>query len=86
MGHFVPFPCPPPPTEQSILCKLHPLVWSGGLQLGEKWLVPLTQPYPHHRQKKGLMIAVPLTFLFCLVGVMGGGSRNRYRLTLPPKV
>lgn len=83
MRHFVSLPCPLPPSEQSILCKLHPLVWSGGLQLGEKWLVPPTQSYSHCRQK-GLVIAVSLTFLFCLFGVMGEGRRNR--LTLPPKV
>lgn len=46
MRHFVPLPCPLPPTEQSILCKLHPLIWSGGLQLGEKWLVLLPSLTP----------------------------------------
>lgn len=86
MRHFVPLPCPLPPTEQSILCKLHPMVWSGRLQLGEKWLFPPIQPYPHHRKKKGLMIAVSLTFLFCLVEVLRGESRNLYKLMLLFKV
>lgn len=83
VGHFVPLPCPLPPTEQSILCKLHPLVWSGGLQWGEKWLIPRTQPYPHHRQKKGLMILVFLTILPC----WGDEQREQKPLQVkaPPK-
>lgn len=44
------------------------------------------QPYPHQRKKKGLMIAVSLTFLFCLIEVLRGKSGNLYRLMLPLKV
>lgn len=43
------------------------------------------QPYPHQR-KKGLMIAVSLTFLFCLIEVLRGKGGNLYRLMLPLKV
>jgi len=57
----------------------------GGLQLGEKWLVPPTQPYPHHRQKKGLMIAVSLTFLCCLIRVMEGRAQKPLQVNAPCK-
>lgn len=60
--------------------------WLGvGATVGKKWLSPPTQPYPHHRQKKGLMTVVFLTFLFYLAGVMWGESRNHWSLRLPPK-
>lgn len=47
-----------------------------GAIAGREMAFPSYPALPHQRKKKGLMIAVSLTFLFRLIEVLRGKSRN----------